>query len=578
VRTGQAEIGGIISALQLNGARAITFDNCTVRNVGGQAIGLGRETQYCRITGCTLQDLGAGGVLIGAENDAVPIGNHISHNTIENTLIAEGGRVHSSAVGIWIGQSAHNTITHNEITDFYYSAISTGWTWGYAENDNHHNTITYNHLHNLGQGVLSDMGGIYTIGMSPGTILDHNHIHDVVSYDYGGWGIYFDEGSTGIKATNNVVYNMKSSPFHQHYGTNNLLENNVLAFGNEGQILRARGSNNKSPKPETAPDKRAESSFTIRRNIIYGRKAPFFSGEWTGQNFTLADNLYWSVDPKMPARFPGSRSLAEWQAENHDSGSLVADPLCIDPAKGDFTLRAGSPATKIGFVPIDISTAGRLTGKPYKGNAPRAFPLPEAIRDYAGDDFEDSPVGDRPSGLLAIVNEEAAAPDAKVRITDETAATGKRSVKITDAAGQPNLWTPNLSYKLKLTQGVVTSHFALRLEPGAVVKHDWRDADSPFNFGPSLLISEDGTLTANGKVLTKLPQRQWISVTIRCALGTSSTGTYDLSIGGVSSAPSLEYKNLSFDSKFLSLRNWGFVSNANGPSTFYLDDLSLTVR
>jgi hypothetical protein len=578
VRTGQAEIGGIPAALQLNGAQSVTFDNCTVHNIGNQAFGLGKETQYCRITGCTLQDMGGGGVLIGAENDAVPNGNHIHHNTVENCLIAAGGRIHSSAVGIWIGQSAYNTITHNEITDFYYSAISTGWTWGYAENDNHHNTITYNHLHNLGQGVLSDMGGVYTIGMSPGTVIDHNRIHDIVSYDYGGWGIYFDEGSMGISATNNVVYNLKSSPFHQHYGIKNLVENNILAFGNEAQIIRARGTNNKNPKPETAPDMRAESSFTLRRNIIYGRKAPFFSGEWSGENFTLADNLYWSVDPKMPARFPGSKSLSEWQAQNHDSGSLVADPKCADPAKGDFTLQPDSPASKIGFVPIDISTAGRLTGKPYTRKAPRAFPSPEVNRDYVADNFEDSVIGTRPSGLLAIVGEEGEDPKATVRITDETAATGKRSVKITDVAGQQNTWTPNLSYKLKLTQGAVTGRFALRLEPGAIVKHEWRDADSPFHYGPSLRIAADGTLTANEKILDKLPQGQWLNVTVTCALGTSSTGTYDLTIQGAKGTPELRYKNLTYDRNFISLRNWGFVSDTNGPSTFYLDDISLTVR
>ena len=578
VRTGQAEIGGIPAAIQLNGARKVQFENCTVRNIGNQAFGLGKETQYCRIKGCTLEDMGAGGILIGAENDAVPNGNHISHNTVEDCLIVAGGRIHSSAVGVWIGQSSYNTVAHNEITDFYYSGVSTGWTWGYNENDNHHNTIAYNHIHNIGQGVLSDMGGIYTIGMSPGTIIDHNRIHHVFSYDYGGWGIYFDEGSTGISATNNVVYNLKSSPFVQHYGTNNLVENNILAFGNEGQIIRTRSSNNKSPKPDTAPDKSAESSFTIRRNIIIGQKAPFFSGEWTGKNFTLADNIYWSTSPKIPTRFPGDTSLTQWQAKNQDIGSLVADPECINPSKGDFTLRPNSPANKIGFIPIDISTVGRRTGRPYNRKAPRAFPSAETNRDYVADDFEDSVIGDRPSSLLAIVGEEGEKPTATVRITDETAASGRRSVKFIDMAGQKNTWTPNLSYKLKLTQGVVTGRFALRLEPGAMVTHEWRDADNPFHYGPSLKVAADGTLTANGKTLDKLPMHQWLTVTVRCSLGADSTGTYDLTIQNANGATAFQYKNLSYDRAFLSLRNWGFVSDTNGPSVFYLDDISLTVR
>jgi hypothetical protein len=577
VNTGQAEIG-IPPALHLTNARNVTLNGCTVRNIGNYAVQFGRGSKNCALSGCTLLDMGAGGVMIGEMSNPREEAQRVSHNIVRDCLIAEGGRLHPAAVGVWIGQSPNNTVEHNEIVDFYYTGVSTGWTWGYGPNVVHDNRIAYNHIHKLGQGVLTDIGGIYNLGVSPGTVYDHNLIHDVQSYDYGGWGIYFDEGSTGLSATNNVVFDCKSSPFHQHYGTKNLVENNVFALGREAQIIRARADNNKSVRPEGAPDMGAESSFTMRRNIIYGRDALLLGNQWTGTNFTLAFNLYWGADPRMPVRFPGNRNLQQWQGQGHDEGSLVADPRFAAPEKGDFKLLPDSPAVeKIGFTPIDLRGVGRRTGTPYTRNAPRTFPPMPANRRYVADGFEDTLLRDRPSSQIVAVNEEGNPPAATVRVTDETAASGKRSLKITDMAGQKNVYTPNFNYKLKLTRGVVTANFAIRLEPGAVVTHEWRDSDTPFNRGPSLRIAANGTLTANGKSLGKLPQGQWLYVTIACPLGAASTGTYDLTIRLPGAAAPLRYAKLPCDEAFRTLRNWGFVSETDGPSVFYLDDLSLTV-
>jgi hypothetical protein len=62
-------------------------------------------------------------------------------------------------------QSSRNTAAHNEIRDLFYTAISVGWTWGYAPNLCDDNRIEYNHLHDIGKAMLSDMGAIYTLGL-----------------------------------------------------------------------------------------------------------------------------------------------------------------------------------------------------------------------------------------------------------------------------------------------------------------------------------------------------------------------------------------------------------------------------
>ena len=81
-------------------------------------------------------------------------------------------------------------------------------------------------------------------------------------------------------------------------------------------------------------------------------------GRWNPENHnaTFDRNLYWSTSGQ-PLLF-GTATLAEWQAAGKDSHGMVADPLFMDPEQGDFRLRPGSPAAKIGFEPWDLSDIG----------------------------------------------------------------------------------------------------------------------------------------------------------------------------------------------------------------------------
>ena len=345
------------AAVMADGAHAVTFEACDVAHTGEYGIWFRAGCVSNRVIRCALTDLGAGGIRIGdpggkgasiASNAVVSVFGLYStaFNEVDNCIITHGGRFHASATAVWIGHASDNRVTHNEIGDHYYTGVSVGWVWGYKGSVAQRNLIAYNRIHTIGQGALGDMGGVYTLGTSFGTRVCNNVIFDVDSYTYGGWGLYPDEGSEGIVFENNLVYNTKDSSFHQHYGRDNIVRNNILAYSRQYQVAITR----------TEPHR----SAVIEGNIIYwaqpGRAlgTPRYRGtekarvEWRR-------NLWWCVDG--PVDFNG-KTLAQWQAEGRDTDGQVADPLFVDAAERNFRLRPASPALAAGFVPFDSSEAG----------------------------------------------------------------------------------------------------------------------------------------------------------------------------------------------------------------------------
>jgi hypothetical protein len=320
------------SAFEAVGAEGVTIEHCVFTQAGGYAIWFGRGSKRNQVLATEIYDMGGGGIKIGETTQRSNDGERNYEHTLSDNDIHNLGSVYPAAVGIWIGQSGNNTVSHNHVHNLFYTAISVGWTWGYGATLCKGNTIEYNHLHHIGQNMLSDMGAIYTLGVQPGTTIRNNLIHDVWAFTYGGWGIYPDEGSSGMTIENNIVYRTKSAGFHQHYGQENMVRNNVFAFGHDFQLMRTRAE--------------PHISFTFEGNIVYYDAGKLLGGNWSGDQFHMKHNLYWDARGE-PVRVSGQ-----------DVEPMIADPRFANPGSYDFTVLPTSPIWKMGWKEIDMRTVG----------------------------------------------------------------------------------------------------------------------------------------------------------------------------------------------------------------------------
>jgi hypothetical protein len=337
------------AAVMLDGAWNVLLQDCEIAHVGTHGLWFRRGCSQCRVERCLFRDLGAGGVRIGEREIRSNTAEQTHHITLDNNIIQSGGRIIAEGVGVWIGQSYDNAVTHNDIGDFYYSAVSVGWRWGFGPSVAKRNTISYNRLHHLGQGRMSDLAGVYTLGISDGTVVSHNVIHDIYCWGYGGWGLYADEGSSNIRFENNLVYNVTDGGFKQNFGRYNTVRNNILAFSQQEQV--------RGPNQEKAGD---HLSFTFERNIVYFNQGVLFgrNHQWGADvQVDLKNNIYWRTDGK-DLGFAG-KSLDQWQAIGRDKeGSIIADPKFVDPGKRDFRFASDTAIRQTGFKPFDYSQAG----------------------------------------------------------------------------------------------------------------------------------------------------------------------------------------------------------------------------
>jgi hypothetical protein len=364
---------GVPGAIILEGAERCVFYGCTVTHVNGYGLEVLAGSTENVIAACAIHDAGAGGVKIGHEQlqpHESPVGGRLSGEapaiatTVADCTIRDCGHLYPSAIGIWIGNSGWNRIVHNRIFNCNYTGISCGWTWGYAPTRTIANRIENNHIHHINHcEILSDNGGIYTLGQQPGTVLRGNLIHDISCYGYGAWGIYPDEGSSEMRVEHNLVCGTKKAAYSTHYGRDTLVQHNIFALSQADHLGLGK--------------RELHRSTVFRHNVCLPATGRVTGAGWQAAHYTVEKNLFWPLDGSS-LTFNG-QSVSGLQAEGQNGGAVVADPLFTDAAGGDFSLRPDSPVKAIGFRPFDWRGAGpRLkTRRPDGyGDYARQYPIP----------------------------------------------------------------------------------------------------------------------------------------------------------------------------------------------------------
>ncbi len=343
----------IPAAISISDSSEINFTDCRFENISFTAIKFEKNTENCNVTTCRFNEIGANAVFIHGDFVMPATTRNIN---ITDCHISRYGRIFNNAIGILLTHASDCNLTNNEIHDGWYTGISVGWNWGYTDHPTQNININKNKIYNIGNGWLSDMGGIYTLGIQPGTVISENIIYNVGCYDgeygYGGWGIYLDEGSSEILVERNLVYDCSSQTFHQHYGKDNIIKNNIFAFGGSGAFIITRHEEH--------------NSLTLKNNILVVDNKPIYAFNTDADWFTDDSNVYHDYS-RTKNVYSGSsmniderKSIVILTAQGLYKNANYTDPYFKDAENRDFTLALNSPALESGFEPWEYN-AGTIT-------------------------------------------------------------------------------------------------------------------------------------------------------------------------------------------------------------------------
>jgi regulation of enolase protein 1 (concanavalin A-like superfamily) len=247
------------AAVQVSAANHVTFSADKFIGIGQNGLGIGEDANAntsgvglgasdITVIGSLFTQIAASGIMVGGYRaDAHhPSDSRMTNKniTIKDNLIHDVGIDYRDNDAILATYTTNAVISHNEAYNLPYSGINLGFGWGvndpggspdYQNRGLYNyqpiystattatgNSVVGNYVHNFMQS-MNDGGCFYTLSANPSSVIDQNYC----SAGGNTHGIFFDEGSRYISATNNV-FNGVGDYAHQNAASNNNTGNFTL--------------------------------------------------------------------------------------------------------------------------------------------------------------------------------------------------------------------------------------------------------------------------------------------------------------------------------------------------------------
>lgn len=179
------------AAVHLHNASQVTFKNVSVGHVGGYSIWVEGGSSDILLDSVNVTDC-SGGIRVGRGNplSAEPLELRTHSVIINNSKIKGGALIYREAAGVIVQNADAVSLLRSEVSYFNHVAVSFGWVWGFRPRSGSDNRIEFNHVHHVGNHDLSDLGGIYLLGVQPNSTVRGNVVHDSHPFFLYGHGMY----------------------------------------------------------------------------------------------------------------------------------------------------------------------------------------------------------------------------------------------------------------------------------------------------------------------------------------------------------------------------------------------------